>query len=148
MYSYGPSNQCVRECPPPYRGYAPNSSCVLNCPTQYYFYDVTTNICNMCDPNCIVCISFTNCIQCKAGFNLFSGVCNISCIPTNGVITYSNPNGICVGTCPVPYFGDKSIYTCVQVCPNKQYGEPTTRLCTGCPATCAQCSSPTHCTVC
>ena len=137
----------MRECPTPYRGYVPNRTCVLDCPTTLYFYDVTINQCAECESNCEVCISATSCTNCKTGFNLFNGFCNISCIPTT-IITYADPGGVCVETCPTTYYGDDSTYSCTQTCPTKQYGEDTTRLCTTCPSTCAACTSPTNCQSC
>ena len=148
MFAYLPTNLCVRECPIPYRGYAPNYTCVLSCPAQYYFYDVTINICAQCDPTCIVCSSLATCLQCQSGYNLFNGYCSRSCIPTNGVVTYADPSGICVAVCPNTYFGVNTSYSCNQTCPQKQYGDPGTHLCQNCPALCASCSSLTLCLTC
>lgn len=82
------------------------------------------------------------------GFNLFNGICNISCIPQPNNITYANPSGICVNLCPNTYFGDNSTYSCTQNCPIKQYGNTATKLCTHCPLVCSACTSPTFCSSC
>jgi hypothetical protein len=148
MFAYQPTGQCVQECPVPYRGFAPNYTCVLDCPAQYYFYDVTINVCSLCDPTCVVCSSTTTCLQCKPTYNLFSGFCTRSCIPTAGVITYADPGGSCVLVCPTTYFGDNSTYSCTQTCPFGQFGDPQTSLCAYCPRTCASCLSTTLCVSC
>jgi len=122
-------------------------SCVLNCPSQNYFYDVTINQCGQCDSKCLICVSAISCSQCKSGFNLFNGNCNLTCIPTT-IITYANPSGACVTLCPPGYYGDNSTYSCTQYCPNKLYGDSAARLCLNCPATCATCSSLTYCMSC
>lgn len=88
------------------------------------------------------------CTQCMAGFNLFNGICNISCIPQPNSVTYANPSGLCVTLCPPTYFGDNSTYSCKQNCPIKLYGDNITRLCTNCPGTCSVCASSLICSSC
>jgi hypothetical protein len=148
MFAYFPTNRCLPECPIPYRGFAPNYTCVLECPVQFYFYDVTINVCALCDPTCIICSSLSTCLQCKAGYNLFNGYCSRSCIPTATAVTYADPEGRCVSVCPNTYFGDKSTYSCTQLCPSKLYGNPSTHLCENCPGNCATCQSLTYCYTC
>ena len=110
---------------------------------------MTINVCAVCDVKCSVCISLTGCLTCLAGYNLFNGICGISCIPTT-IITYANSAGICVEVCPAGTFGNNMTYACVTSanCPVQQYGEPTTSLCTLCPATCTSCVNATYCTAC
>lgn len=148
MYAYTITNQCVRECPVPYRGFAPNRSCVLTCPPTIYFYDITQNNCNLCDSSCLICTSVSTCLQCLPGLNLFNGYCNISCVPQVNNITYADPTGKCVNFCPSTYYGNNLTYACVQGCPIGQYGNDATRLCTYCPGTCASCTSFTRCLSC
>ena len=97
----------------------------------------------------MVCTGPYACLECQPGYNLFNGICNISCTPTATLITYSNPfTSTCVEICPNTYFGDNTTYTCTQNCPAKQYGSVTTHLCENCPENCALCSSLTFCTSC
>lgn len=94
------------------------------------------------------CTSPSSCLSCVGGYNLFNGVCNISCKPTETSITYANPSGVCVSVCPYTYFGDNSTYSCTQACPSKQYGSNSTQLCENCPQTCSLCMSYSYCTAC
>jgi hypothetical protein len=111
---------------------------------------VTINVCAQCDSKCVICSSLTTCLQCKTGYNLFSGYCTRSCLPSGGVITYSDPSGSCVTVCPTGWFGDNSnnVYSCVQDCPTMQFGDITTQLCQYCPPTCGSCTSMTTCLTC
>jgi hypothetical protein len=70
----------------------------------------------------LVCTDPTSCLKCAPGYNLFNGICDISCQPNNGIITYSNPQGICVKICPYSYYGDNTSYACIKECPIKQFG--------------------------
>jgi proprotein convertase subtilisin/kexin type 5 len=51
-------------------------------------------------------------------------------------------------SCPVGQFGNTATKSCSSTCPNKEYPSINTRLCTACPATCAECTSDTVCTSC
>ena len=95
-----------------------------------------------------MCTDPQSCLKCAPGYNLFNGLCDISCQPNNGIITYSDPQGICVRICPFSWFGDNSSYACTKTCPLRQFGSPDTQLCENCPETCAQCSSMTNCSAC
>lgn len=77
----------------------------------------------------MVCTDPTTCLKCIPTYNLFNGICDISCQPNNGIITYSDPSGICVLRCPTGWYGDNTTYGCKQLCPNKQYGSNDTQLC-------------------
>ena len=129
------------ECPVPYRGFDENHTCILNCPSLY-FYNITRNVCTKCPDECLVCTGPFACLQCQVGYNLFNGICNISCTPTDTLITYSHPTtGVCMEVCPNGYYGDNSSYTCTDACPAKQYGNSTTQLCEHCPSTCSLCKN-------
>lgn len=51
-------------------------------------------------------------------------------------------------SCPSGQFGNTATKSCSSTCPNKEYPDINTRLCTACPATCAECTSDTVCTSC
>ncbi len=80
------------------------------------------------------------------GYNLFNGVCDLSCVPTD-IITYAS-GGQCVTVCPPGSFGNNVSYACTGTCPPQQYGDPATHLCTLCPPTCSACTSSVNCQVC
>ena len=54
MYAYDLTNECLMECPVPYRGFDVDHTCILNCPSLY-FYNTTRNVCTKCPDECTVC---------------------------------------------------------------------------------------------
>ncbi len=41
------------------------------------FYDISQQICSVCDQNCIQCSSFTTCISCLTNYTLTNGSCTL-----------------------------------------------------------------------
>ena len=62
---------------------------------------------------CLTCTGPFSCLDCQPGYNNFNGLCSLSCIPQNGLITYAHPTtNECVQRCPNNYYGDNSTYIC------------------------------------
>jgi len=141
--------------------YLYSNQCLLNCPT-HYFANVTTNTCDPCTPGCSVCYSsgFSSCTACNNDTNnaiyykyIGSDICNTSC--PNGQFISSSVlylcqacSSICV-TCSISaenctssncsanyYFLNNS---CLSICPDNYYPNPSIRQCSPCVAGCQTC---------
>ncbi len=103
-FPYKLGELCLSDCPSDYlkdESTPNNLSCVKVCPTGYYA-DFTNKICNICEVNCLNCISNTNCIECNSNFYLNElHTCIDSCPATNYFVSNLDPK-----QCSPCYNGD------------------------------------------
>ena len=97
----------------------PDSICASSCPNRYYF-NSSSNICNLCSTNCSLCFGPTECSACASSFFLF---------PTPP----STTTGLCV---------------LAPDCPLGTYGNSSTSTCARCPYDCSTCSNGSVCSTC
>ncbi len=131
------SNNCL-SCSATYYLDSTSNKCVTTCPTGYW-NDSSSKTCKLCfqavsatayEQTCYTCTqpSSRNCTSCVAG----------------AAYLYS-PNGTCLITCPVGWWGDSPSKQCKQ-CYQYTSTAPTKNTCTTCNGTnsnnCLSCSSP------
>eukprot|EP00828_Plagiopyla_frontata_P040220 TRINITY_DN538_c0_g1_i2.p1 TRINITY_DN538_c0_g1~~TRINITY_DN538_c0_g1_i2.p1 ORF type:complete len:1831 (+),score=273.59 TRINITY_DN538_c0_g1_i2:3-5495(+) len=112
-------------------------TCVDSCYTEGEYLDNTTLQCRKCNDtrNCLKCSGpGENCIECKEGYELLSGVCNVIKNCTGFKILVNNEVQ-CVAACPVEgYYTNRSALECQK-----------------CDGSCKTCSAPNNslkCTSC
>jgi hypothetical protein len=99
------------------------------CTGQTYF-NLTTQSCGICTPNCAQCLNATTCSQCAANYQLSNGTCQ----PCGPNTVYNATTFQCVDIttlCSGDQFYSVPLTTCVQCQPN-----------------CVQCASTTACQTC
>eukprot|EP01016_Furgasonia_blochmanni_P040327 TRINITY_DN5136_c0_g2_i1.p2 TRINITY_DN5136_c0_g2~~TRINITY_DN5136_c0_g2_i1.p2 ORF type:complete len:174 (+),score=7.27 TRINITY_DN5136_c0_g2_i1:64-585(+) len=138
--------------------YLQSNSCVSSCLGMNYFVLPATNVCTLCNTNCLTCsVAATNCTSCLSTSYLSATnsciACNSNCLTCTGSAT----NCTACNTSSAYHLKDSTSGTST-VCVNDTNCNSTTRptyiddaseSCKNCSSTCKKCSvTPTNCILC
>jgi hypothetical protein len=127
-----------------------NKTCLTDCPNSYY-KDVGNSRCNLCENNCLTCLSLSICKSCVAGTYLFNTMCLSEC----PLKTYTSPSNVCIPcippcltcfndtrciTCSLGYLSQVSPFICVNQCEDGYFGQSSNQTCMKCSSTCKTCN--------
>uniref|UniRef100_A0A8C5ELX1 Proprotein convertase subtilisin/kexin type 5-like n=1 Tax=Gouania willdenowi TaxID=441366 RepID=A0A8C5ELX1_GOUWI len=73
------SDQCT-SCQPGHHLTEDTNTCTTTCEDNYYL-DHDVNMCRKCSENCLKCISYNICTECKPDTSLYGNQCQQSCAP-------------------------------------------------------------------
>ena len=126
-----------------------STSCLNTCPSGYW-KDNTNHICVSCHPACSACITSSNkCSTCNPGYYKAGAFC-LPCFAACSACTGEN-NGQC-SACFSGYFLQLSpaTSTCLDSCPVGYWGDITINTCIECDAACSDCTGAanTQCSAC
>ena len=126
-----------------------STSCLNTCPTGYW-KDATNLVCASCHPACSACITQSNkCSPCNPGYYKAGAFC-LPCFAACSACTGGN-NGQC-SACFPGYFLQPSpaTSTCLDSCPVGYWGDTTINTCIECDAACSDCTGAanTQCSAC